>query len=168
MVTTLESMVARFRRAIGDGSASFIGKTSATELEIRFQSVDYDNFATILKALVEKKNKAVLDGEVQQSTNAIMEERVTRAPRTADASHRASRPQRLRQITYVGGKRTSDKFTVKAPLMPPFRVANPTALPYSVALSSESDDPTPFSSDEGAIIRVKARVGFPYSAPSPA
>lgn len=167
MATTLESLVARFRRAVGDKTGVVVGKTSTPELEIRFQSVDHNNFITILKSLLEKK-LPVDDGEIVHTINSIMDEKIVRAPRTSDATHRATRPQRLRQITFERGKRVSDKYLIKTAMMPPFRVTNPFALSYIVALSSESEDTSPFSSDEGAVIRVRARVGFEYRAESTA
>ena len=155
MATTLESLVSRFRRETSDRPSS----KATIELEVRFQSIDYANFESILQALLSKK-LPVDDGTIVHTVDSIMVEKASRAPHNSDASQKVLRPQRVRQMYFENGKKTVDKYVYKAPMVAPFKVANPFALSYTVALSSETDDPVPFSSDEGAIIRVKARVGF--------
>jgi hypothetical protein len=155
MATTLESLVSRFRREMSDRPSS----KAAIELEVRFQSIDYANFESILQALLAKK-LPVDDGTAVHTVDSIMVEKASRAPHNSDASQKVLRPQRVRQMYFENGKKTVDKYVYKAPMVAPFKVSNQFALSYTVALSSETDDPVPFSSDEGAIIRVKARVGF--------
>lgn len=163
---TLESTVTRFRReaARQDGSSP--------ELEVRLQEVDYANFATIYAALLAKREPASAappqasgksgqklnlgDGRLTQVVSAIMDVRQARG----EGLQRHLRPMRIREIYFAAGKKSHERFVYKEPLVLPVRVST-SGISYIVALSSERADDQGFSSDAGAVIRVKARVSFP-------
>ena len=148
---TLESTVTRYRREVARGGPS-------PELEIRLQEVDYTIFAAIYAALLAKQDSggrpvAVGEGVLSQMVGAI-----TDAGRGAGAG--APRPARIREIHFEGGRRLREQLVRKELLMLPFRVPSSAGLAYTVALSSEHPDSQGLSSDEGTVIRVKARVSF--------
>jgi len=142
---TLESIVTRYRREAGRDEAA------APELEARLQDVDYANFSAIYEALLAKG-----PGVLTQMVSAIMDVRHARG----EGAQRHLRPMRIREIYFSGGKRQKDKYIHKEPLVLPYRVPSNVGLAYIVALSAERADKLGFSSDEGAVIRVKARVSF--------
>ena len=153
---TLESIVTRYRREASRNDGS------SPELEVRLQDVDYANFAAIYEALLAKKGGdgrpvAVGDGVLTQMVSAIMDER---AAGRGEGPQRHLRPMRIREIFFVNGRRARERFMRKEPLLIPFRVPGTVGLAYIVALAAERLDEQGFSSDEGAVIRAKARVSF--------
>lgn len=141
---TLESIVTRYRRE----SVRTDGITP--ELEIRLQDVTYENFAAIYNALISKKDT---ESTLTQMVSIIMI--------VGKADHQsAQRPMRIREIFFENGQRTKTQYVQKIPLTIPFRVHSQTGISYIVALSSEQTGAQSFSSDEGALIRIKARVSF--------
>lgn len=156
---TLEKIVTRFRREAGQpGGAN-------PELEVRLQDVDYANFAAIYAALLagrggDGRPVAVGPGAVSQMVGTIMA--VNMAGRE-EGPYRHLRPSRIREIFFEGGRRVRERFVRKEPLLIPFRAPSSVGLTYIVALSAERPDMQGFSADEGAVVRVKARVGFPLT-----
>lgn len=153
---TLESLISQYRRSdLPQGEA---------ELEVRFRGVDSFIAGTVLRSLLAKKGIPVDDGTITQTVNAIMDE----GPATQDPRHRGpGRGQKanlIRQITFANGSKTGERYYRKWPLAPPFRARNPHALDYNVVLSGEQDLGGPFSSDASALIRVKCRASFVYTA----
>lgn len=149
---TLESVVTRYRREAGRNDGS------SPELEVRVQNVDQANFVAIYNALLAKKERdgnpvAIGDGVLTQMVSAIMDVR-------GAGPQRHLHPVRIREIFFENGRRSREQFTRKEPLLIPFRVPSAVGLPYTVALSAERPDDRGFSSDEGALIRAKARVSF--------
>jgi hypothetical protein len=160
---TLESLVARYRRA---AAAPALARAEI-ELEVRFRGVDFHIFETVLRALVAKEI-AVDAGTVTHTVNAIMgEDPATRRPR-----HRAGaygrRANLIRQLTFdsssAEGRKVGERYYRKWPLVAPFRVRNPHALDYNVVLSAEEGLPGSFTSDAGALIRVKSRASFVHAS----
>jgi hypothetical protein len=153
---TLETLVTRYRRQVGrdDGSTP--------ELEVRIQDVDYANFAAIYEALQTKKSGdghpfAIGDGALTQMVSSIMD---VRGAARGEGPQRHLRPMRIREIFFEAGRRVREQFIRKEPILIPFRVPSTSGLAYTVALSAERLDDHGFSSDEGAVIRAKARVSF--------
>lgn len=146
-------MVTRFGQAAG----GLQGKLKNTELEIRFQNIDFLVFQAVYEALPSIAGP----GSVSQTVNSIMEETGLRRPRRNRGS-RYYPSQQIRQILFTDGKKTGQQYTTKRPLMPPYRVRHRFALSYKVALSEEDETARRFSSDDGAVIRVKARVSRPF------
>jgi hypothetical protein len=161
---TLEMITLRFRRELSRSPAP---RPEATrpELEIRIQNVGYANFAAIYSALLSGRRSDGSEIDIRgrkltQTVNAIMD---ARPAGRGDASQ-PLRPMKIREISFRDGKKTGERFARKEPLVTPFRVTNATGLSYLVALSAESDGENPFSSDAGAVIRVKSRVSFEMHA----
>lgn len=154
---TLESLVSRFRRSANDRSL----QGGNVELEVRYDSVKYPVFETVLDGLVAKKID-VDDGEIQQTINAI----VTEKGKTALAGGKAL--NRIRQITFDHGVATGEKYSTKENLLGPFWVKSPFSLSYKVALSLEREDGK-FVNDANSEIRVKLRASFLFrgAGPSP-
>jgi hypothetical protein len=153
---TLESIVTRYRREASRNDGS------SPELEVRLQDVDHANFAAIYEALLAKKGGdgrpvAVGDGALTQMVSAIMD---VRTAGRGEGAQRHLRPMRIREIFFENGRRVREQFVRKEPLLIPFRVPSTVGLAYIVALSAERPDDQGFSSDEGAVIRAKARVSF--------
>jgi hypothetical protein len=150
--TTLESLVTRYRREVArlDGAAP--------ELEVRLQNMDYHNFAAIFEGLLAKKDARVGGATLTQMVSAIMETRQARGE-----SQQHLRPTRIREIFFNGSTKQREQYVHKEPLMLPFRAPTAAGLTYIVALSAERPDKLGFSLDEGAVIRVKARVSFPLA-----
>jgi len=151
---TPEGIVTRYRREIARGNGN-----STPELEIRIQNVDYTNFAAIYTALLSKTESdgtkiSVSDGTLTQMVGSIM------SNGCAEGAQRYLRPSRIREIYFDKGVRRDERNVRKVPLGIPLRTPNNAGLSYTVALSSESADDGTFSSDEGAVIRIKARVSF--------
>ena len=148
---TLESIVTRYRR-----------EANLTELEVRLQDVDFDNFSEIYNALLNKKNdngilSFIGDGKLTQMISAIVEDRTLSR---GDGPHRYLRPMKIREIFFDNGRRVREQFVKKEPLLIPFRVTSYGGISYIVALSTEQLYDQKFSVDEGGIIRIKARVSF--------
>jgi SAM-dependent methyltransferase len=139
---TLENIITRFRREVlrTDGAA--------VELEVRLREVDYANFSAIYRALLKDEATAP---EVRQTVNSIMNIRRAKGD--------TLQPMRIREIVFEGGARQRENYVRKEPLMPPYHVSSALGISYHVALAAEHADQA-FSSDEGATIRVKARVSF--------
>jgi hypothetical protein len=169
--TTIESLVTRYRReaARSDGSSS-------PELEIRFQNVDYDNFAAIYSALSARRtsdgaavpcNKpacgilAIGDGALSQTVSVSMEEQ-GRSEAVRSDGRRPLHATRLRVISFVDGVKTGDVHSRKEALMFPLSVPNASGLTYKVALASEGAARGVIN-DQSSVIRVKARVSFPLT-----
>jgi hypothetical protein len=166
---TLEAVVTRFRREAGreDALAGGQGDGSSPELEVRLQDVDYTNFAAIYEALLAGRGAGgeavpVGPGALTQMVSAIMDVRTSDRSR-GEGPQRYLRPMRIREIFFEKGRRSRERFTFKEPLLIPYRVPSATGLTYTVALSAERPDGQGFSSDEGAVIRVKARTSFPLT-----
>ncbi len=159
---TLESVITQYRR---EASALAAGQTKATpELEIRLQDLTYETFATIYSSLVAKKGPTgdpvpVGEGAITQMVSSIMDVHTGRQ----EGGQRHPRPMWIREILFESGKRAGDRYTYKEPLVLPVRFETGGGPSYIVALSSERPEPSEFSSDEGAIIRVKARASFPLT-----
>ena len=156
---TLEKIVTRFRREAGQPGGA------KPELEVRLQDVDYANFAAIYTALLagrggDGRPVDVGPGAVSQMVGTIMA--VNMAGRE-EGPYRHLRPSRIREIFFEGGRRVREHFVRKEPLLIPFRAPSSVGLTYIVALSAERPDVQGFSADEGAVVRVKARVGFPLT-----
>ncbi len=157
--TTIEALVARYRReaAKSDGSSS-------PELEVRFQNVDYDNFAAIYGALLAGRASdgapvAVGPGALSQTVSASMAEQRGRGEAVRSDGRRPLRAKQLRVISFVDGTKTSEEFVRKEDLMFPFNVPGGLGLAYRVALASEARS-SGTSNDANASIRIKARVSF--------
>lgn len=149
---SLESVISLYRRSDLPGGEA--------ELEVRFRGIDSFIAETVLRSLVAKEIP-VDDGEISQTVSAIMgEDPSTRAPQHRGRGDYGQRANLIRQITFDNGKKTGERYYRKWPLTPPFHVRNPHALSYNVVLSGEQDLTRPFSSDAGALIRVKCRVSF--------
>jgi hypothetical protein len=153
---TLESLVSRYRRSATDPTLS----KAEIEVEVRFRGVDSFIFETVLKALVAKEI-AVDGGTITQTVNSIMEEDPsTRSPQHRSQGGHGRGGNLIRQLTFVDGKKSGERYYRKWPLAPPFRVRNPHALDYNVVLSGEQPLDGAFSSDASALIRAKCRVSF--------
>lgn len=152
--STLESIITRYRREAGQDS------NVHPELEIRLQDVDYANFSAIHEALLAKTDIEVGDGKITQMVGSIMD---TRSTARGEGLQRHLRGMRIREVFFEKGKRSHDQYVYKEPLLIPFRVPSTVGLAYIVALSAERPDEHEFSSDEGAVIRVKARVSFYFT-----
>lgn len=153
---TLESIITRYRR-----EASRIDGSSP-ELEVRFPDINYVNFMTIYNALLLKQSKDgtlvnASDGSLTQIVGAIMD---IKPSGRGEGIQKHLRPMRIREILFENGKRIHEQYVKKEPLLSPWRIPSNTGLTYIVALSAESKDQHIFSSDEGAVIRAKARVSF--------
>ncbi len=137
---------------------------ASPELEVRLQDVDYDNFATVYAALARGTDRdsrplPVGPGTLTQVVSAIV---VLHSGSDSQATRAApSRPMRIREIYFEGGKKSRERFVRKEPLVIPYRVSPASGLGYIVALSAENEEAAGFASDESTIIRVKARVSFP-------
>ena len=152
MAQTLENLVAKYRWSVADPSLS--GKE--IELEVRFLRVDFPIFSTILGALVEKKTDLRTDsGVIVHTVNAIMDEEPRRGGRKGKSL--------IRQLVFVDGKKAGERYYQKWGLAPPFQVHSPRALSYKVVLSAEETLSELFTSDAGALIRVKCRASFTTS-----
>jgi hypothetical protein len=156
---TLESIVTRFRREAEKGAPP----GGSAELEVRLQDVNYPSFAAIYQALLtntssESQPPKLKLGEQRlvQMISAIMNIRQARG----EGAQRHLQPMRIREIYFEGGKKARERIVRKEPLVPALRVPSTTALAYMVALAEEREEAEGFSADEGAIIRVKARVSF--------
>ena len=96
---TLESLVTRFRREAARADAPGL------ELEVRFQGVDFANFAAIYRGLA-----AQGPGAVSQMVSAIVDAQGGSGKRDrdrgrADPGPHALRPMRIRVIHFEGGRR---------------------------------------------------------------
>ncbi len=151
MKSTLESIVTRYRREAGRNDGSH------PELEVRLQEVDYANFAAIYEALAARR-PADGGGRLTQMVSAIMDARP--GGRGGEPPQRHLRPSRIREIFFERGRRVREQYVRKEPLLLPWRVPSAAGLAYIVALAAERPDDQGFSSDEGAVIRAKARVSF--------
>jgi hypothetical protein len=142
MATTLENLITRFRRTENDKLAT----DTEIELEVRFESVKFLVFETIYNALINHELD-VQNAQITHSVNAIMR---------GNGSE-----QRIRQIQLpvTPTEQKKENYIRKRPLMPPFKVHNPFALSYKVALSSEEKIRS-FNVDASATIRVKNRATF--------
>ena len=149
---TLEGLVTRYRREAARDDGAY------PELEVRLQDVDYANFAAIYGALL-----AAGPGVLTQMVGVVMEARGARGE-----APRHLRPSRIREIYFSGGRRVRERYVRKEPLAHPYRVPSAAGLAYLVALSAERPDDRSFVSDEGALIRVKARVSFTLTLPGTA
>lgn len=147
---TLEGIITRYRREAARADTPE-ARGEAPELEVRLQDVDYANFAAIYEGLL-----AQGPGELTQVVSAIMDAHARRG----EGPPRHLRPVRIREIAFDGGRRRGDRYVRKEPLLPAYRVPSAAGIAYAVALSAERADDQGFSSDEGAVIRVKARVSF--------
>jgi hypothetical protein len=166
----LQSLVALYHRT----AQSHRARGAAVELEVRFHEIDFCVFRTILEALIAgerlpaegsgpkpagAEQLPTAEGRVVQTLNAIMPEEAA----TRRARHRSPQePQKaslVREMTFAGGA-TTTRYLRKAPLAVPFRVWLPHAPPYLVAVSLETPLDHPFTSDRGAMIRVKSRASF--------
>ncbi|MFA6165754.1 MAG: hypothetical protein WC700_04000 [Gemmatimonadaceae bacterium] len=148
---TIEGVVTRYRREVAQG-----GPEAHLELEVRFQDVDREGFEAVYRGLLERRDERFPGPpKLTQVVSVIMDVRAGRG----EGAMRHLRPARIREVYYENSARVRTQFVYKEPLLLPVRVSGP-GLPYLVALSSER--PTEeFSSDEEAVIRVKARVSFP-------
>jgi SAM-dependent methyltransferase len=153
--TTLEALVTRYRREV------LRGGEASPELEIRFHGVDYPLFAALHAALLARVGMADAGASVGPPVLTQMVSAVMDAER-GDGPRRPLAPSRLREIFFAGGQKTGERYATKTPLLLPYRVAGP-GLPYVVALSAEKPEARGFSSDEGALLRVKARASFPLT-----
>ncbi len=146
MAASPEEVISEFRRLKPKPKTN-------KELEMRLQKLVYAVWLSIFNGLLEKKIP-VDDGVITQVINVIMDEK------TASRGDAKLTAQRIRQIVFVDGKKVSDTFVRKLPVMAPARVSVPHAPPYTIVLSEESPDPLTFDSNEGVLIRVKLRAGF--------
>jgi len=147
---TLEGLVTRYRREIAHEGAS-------PELEVRIQDLSLENFAGIYDGLVDMGGKTLENATMTLVVSTIMDQKAR-----GEGIHRHLSPMRIREIYFENGVKTKERFVRKEPLVLPFRVPSNIGLSYVVALSSESEsNHLSFSSDESALIRVKARVSFP-------
>lgn len=166
---TLESLVTRYRREVGrggpggaDGSPN--GAPSAPngltniELEVRLQDLDYENFAAIHAALVAR----LPPGALTQMVGTVAD--IRRGEGRAEGA-RMPRAARIREIYFEGGRRVSERYVRKEPLVIPYRVAGAAGLGYIVALAAEAPD-REFVADNAALIRVKARASFALRVPA--
>jgi hypothetical protein len=153
---TLESIVTRFRREASRSA----GSSASIELEIRLMDVGYATFTAIYEALLAGKGGdgrpvAVGAGALTQMVGAIMQVREGRG----EGAQPHNPPMRIREIYFEGARRAREQYVRKEQLMLPFRVPTGGGISYIVALAAERPDSC-FSSDEGAVIRTKARVSF--------
>ena len=168
---TLEGIVTRYRREAARQDEL------TPELEVRLQDVDYGNFAAIYGALLAGKEAAggkldVGPPALTQMVSAIMDIHRGSWRQRGEGPARHLQPMRIREIIFDSGVKTKERFVYKEPLLLPvrFSAASPSAsgngggggggLSYLVALSAERPEPHEFSSDDSAVIRVKARVSF--------
>src|SRR3989338_8741145 len=96
--STIESIVSRFRREV-------MQRDNNVELEVRFQDVDYSNFVTIYDAL-----RTSREGTLSQKVSVLMD---TNTKRT----HHYLRAARIREIHFIDGKKSHEKYVRKEPLM---------------------------------------------------
>ena len=141
---SLEGIITRFRREISGLSLN----DTPPELEIRFQDVNYNVFASVYKKLLEKTT-----GELTQMVSTIM------TPQKNDAHNKLPLPNKIREIYFKNGEKIKDVYTYKEPLMIGFKVHN-LNLSYVVKLSSEGINDKGFTIDESALVRIKSRVSF--------
>jgi len=171
---SLDAIVGTFRREeSGQASAHSANPDRHFELEVRVQDVDAANFASIYTALQTGRapdgrplTVAVGAPVLSQSIGALMPMR-TRAP-SVTGMRAPGTPQTssLRELRYERGKKVGESYSHKEPLMLPWHSPRGSSLAYSVSLSAEIPDKRGMSSDESALIRVKARVSFPFELAS--
>ena len=150
----LAKIITRYRREVAAGSG--------VELEVRFQGVDYAAFAAIYEGLLNRRPAPA--PVLTQMVGTIMSER------RPEGAGRAPPAARIREIRFDRGVRTGERFVSKEQLLPPHRVPGVGGgLAYAVALSAEAEVAgRGFSSDEGAVIRAKARASFALTLPGAA
>ncbi len=154
---TLESLIARYRRSVSDPLLA----NADIELEVRFRGVDFYIFKTVLEALVAKKAEFIAtDGEVTCAVHAIMDEDPALWPRRGGGTA-GQKASLIRQIMFDdSGRKVGERYYRKRPLAQPHLVRNPHTLSYNVVLSAEETLSGAFTSDTGALIRVKCRASF--------
>jgi hypothetical protein len=147
---TLEGIVSRYRREA----------RSAPELEVRLIDVTREVFASIYEKMAAEKG---IVAEITQVVSSIMDQKRIEGP------DRQLAPMRIREIHFRGGKRDSERYVYKEPLVHSFRVPHAGAgLSYLVSLSAERIETARPISNEAAVIRVKARASFTVGAPATA
>jgi hypothetical protein len=153
---TIEAIVTRYRREASRNDSSH------PELEVRMQDVDYNNFAAIYGTLTGADRPAHIGpGRLTQMVSVIMDD----PPR--GEGPRGARGMRIRELFFREGVRHGPEHVVrKDPLQLPWRVSNAAGMSYAVALSAERPEAQGFTTNEGAVIRVKARVSFDAALPA--
>jgi hypothetical protein len=156
---SLASTVTTFRREV-------VKNRGNTELEVRLKNVDHRAFCTIYNSLINKMS----GGDPIQVSNGTLTQMVgALKPPPARAGGRGHgswlQATKIREIYFENDAKVREIYTSKEPLLMPFRVPSPVGVSYIVALANESPAER-FRSDEGAIIRIKARVSFNIELPS--
>src|SRR5579872_5821964 len=163
LAPSLEQAVNRFRRETQ--RARERGLSTNYELEVRAQDIDYSSFAALYGALLAKKSSDGRDvpvgpGELVQVVSTIL------VQPTGSETTRVSRPMRIREIFFEGGRKAREQYVHKEPLLILYRARRRGGMDYAVALSAESPEGSEgFVTDEAAIIRIKARVSFSMKLP---
>ena len=162
---SLDTIVNHYRR---EESGKATGRH--LEFEIRTHNVDAPNFASIYQSLLSEKSKnpqLVLGQPIlSQTISALMPMRTRPAGVSVSRAPGAPQMSSLREIQYENGKKVGEKYSHKEPLMLPWHSPRGSGLAYSVSLAAEIPDERGVAADESAIIRIKARVGFPLEIPS--
>ena len=144
-MSTLDQVIARFQQQSGGGGPTEL------ELEIRFDSIDYNLFELLLV-----KMRGEHPAEHTRTLNAI------RTDTTEDVNGRRTHEQYIREAKFVPGAARKDEYRTKARLIPPARLrSTPGAPGYRVTLSRETRLAEPFYEDKNTMrYRFKNRVSF--------
>lgn len=180
--TTLESIVreyrhqeaqaaqqaALFQRAAAQTAAPPGRAPPATEFEIRLEGVTAGFFAEVYRALLRESAAAAPAAPwrlPEPRPAPALTEQVSvldMSGEDAAGARRRLRATKIFEKRFRDGKGDEGRYTIKTPLVLPYRATSASGIPYKVALSTEAPA-TPFTRDETSLIRVKARVSFEYA-----
>jgi len=143
-MSTLDQVIARFQQQTGGGPTEI-------ELEIRFDSIDYNLFELLLEKMLAER-----PATHQRTLNAI------RTDTMEDVNGRRTHEQYIREAKFEPGKPRKDEYRTKARLTTPARLrSTPGAPGYRVTLSRETRLAEPFYEDKNTMrYRFKNRVSF--------